>query len=101
MTFRRRACSAAARNSRLLLAKLPKILTTCPRARSFHLTIICLQAAPWVVTVPGSIRRTRQKTHRGVRPRVYQPARNPGGLANQDCRTAVHRNDSAGLSDLV
>ena len=96
--FRMRACSAAARNSRLLRAKLPKLLTTCLPARSFHLTIICLQAAPWVVTVPGSLRRTRQKTHRGVH---HQPAPNPGGIANQDCRPAVHRNDGAGLSDLV
>ena len=32
------------------------------RARFSLHTIICLRAAPWVATVPGSLRRTRQKT---------------------------------------
>ena len=75
----------------------PSRRTTCLPARFFLHTIICLRAAPWAVTVPGSIRRTRQKRRRGV----HLPAPSPGGIASQDCRPAVYCNDGLGLSDLV
>src|SRR5690348_7815852 len=67
------------------------------RARFSLHTIISLPAVPWAVTVPGSLPPTRQKRGRGL----HLPAPSPGGIASQNCRLVVHRDDGASVSHLV
>ncbi len=95
--FRTRICSRAARKLPPPAAGTSNRPTSRPPARSFLPTIICLPAAHWAVTVPSSLRPTRQKRGRGV----HHPAPSPGGIASQDCRPAVRRDDGLGVPDLV